>query len=98
MAIYNGNVQQWVLQAGDTTFVGDSFAVPAEGHAHRTLFFTQPGLYQVGIQAAGLNGSTSVSGSAVYNFEVVPEPSTLALAALAAAAGIPLARLRRRGR
>lgn len=98
MAIYNGNVQQWVLQAGDTTFVGDSFAVPAEGHAHRTLFFTQPGLYQVGIQAAGLNGSTQVSGSAVYNFEVVPEPSTLALAALAAAAGIPLARLRRRGR
>ena len=98
MAIYNGSVQQWVLQAGDTTFVGDSFAVPAEGHAHRTLFFTQPGLYQVGIQAAGLNGSTQVSGSAVYNFEVVPEPSTLALAALAAAAGIPLARLRRRGR
>jgi hypothetical protein len=98
MAIYNGSVQEWVLQAGDTTFVGDSFAVPAEGHAHRTLFFTQPGLYQVGIQAAGLNGSAQVSGSAVYNFEVVPEPSTLALAALAAAAGIPLARLRRRGR
>jgi hypothetical protein len=45
-----------------------------------------------------LNGSAQVSGSAVYNFEVVPEPSTLALAALAAAAGIPLARLRRRGR
>lgn len=97
MAIYNGNVQQWVLQAGDTTFVGDSFSVPAGGHVHRTLFFTAPGLYQVGIQAAGLNGSTSVSGSAVYNFEVVPEPSTLALAALVAAAGVPLA-LRRRSR
>ncbi|MFM7136959.1 MAG: choice-of-anchor M domain-containing protein [Planctomycetota bacterium] len=96
MAIYSGNVQQWVLQAGDTTFVGDSFSVPAGGHTHRTLFFTQPGLYQVGIQAAGLNGSIQVSGSAVYNFEVVPEPSTLALAALAAAAGIPLALRRRR--
>jgi surface-anchored protein len=98
MAIYNGTVQQWVLQAGDTTFVGDSFSVPAGGHVHRTLFFTQPGLYQVGIQAAGLNGSTSVSGSAVYNFEVVPEPSTLALAALAAASGVPLALRRRRRR
>lgn len=98
MAIYNGSVQDWVLQAGDTTFVGDSFSVPAEGHAHRTLFFTQPGLYQVGIQAAGLNGSTQVSGSAVYTFQVVPEPSTLALAALAAAAAMPLARLRRRRR
>ncbi len=96
MAIYDGTVQQWVLQAGDTDFVGDSFSVPAEGHVHRTLFFTAPGLYQVGIQAAGLNGATSVSGSAVYNFEVVPEPSTLALAALAAAAGVPLALRRRR--
>jgi surface-anchored protein len=96
MAIYSGSVQQWVLQAGDSTFVGDSFSVPAGGHVHRTLFFTQPGLYQVGIQAAGLNGATSVSGSAVYNFEVVPEPSTLALAALAAAAGVPLALRRRR--
>lgn len=98
MAIYNGSVQEWVLQAGDTSFVGDSFSAPAEGHVHRTLFFTQPGLYEVGIQAAGLNGMTQVSGSAVYSFQVVPEPSTLALAALAAAAGIPLAHLRRRSR
>lgn len=98
LAIYNGSTHEWVLQAGDTSFVGDSFSVPAEGHVHRTLFFTQPGLYQVGIQAAGLNGATQVSGSAVYNFQVVPEPSTLALAALAAAAGIALALRRRRRR
>ncbi|MFM1903442.1 MAG: hypothetical protein RLZZ440_1342 [Planctomycetota bacterium] len=84
MAIYSGNTQEWVLQAGDTTFVGDSFSVPAEGHVHRTVFFTEPGLYEVGIQAAGLNGATSVSGSAVYSFQVVPEPATPA--ALAAAA------------
>jgi surface-anchored protein len=96
MAIYNGATQEWVLQAGDTSFAGDSFSVPAEGHTHRTLFFTEPGIYQVGIQAAGLNGATSVSGSALYTFQVVPEPSTLALAALAAAAVVPLARLRRR--
>jgi len=99
MAIYDGgSTQLWVLQDGDTTFTGDSFSVPADGHIHRTLFFTEPGLYQVGIQAAGLNGATQVSGSAVYTFQVVPEPSTLALAALAAAAVVPLSRLRRRGR
>lgn len=85
MAIYNGNTQEWVLQDGDTTFVGDSFSVPAEGHVHRTLFFTEPGLYQVGIQAAGLNGATSVSGSAVYSFQVVPEPASSAMLAASAA-------------
>lgn len=98
MAIYNGSTQEWVLQAGDTTFVGDSFSVAAESHVHRTLFFTEPGLYQVGIQAAGLNGATSVSGSAVYSFEVVPEPAG-STAAAAAAAGLLAGwwRLRRRG-
>jgi surface-anchored protein len=98
MAVYDGSTQLWVLQDGDTSFTGDSFSVPAEGHTHRTLFFTEPGLYQVGIQAAGLNGATQVSGSAVYSFQVVPEPSTLALAGLAAAAILPLARLTGRSR
>ncbi len=85
MAIYNGNTQEWVLQAGDTTFVGDSFSIPAESHVHRTIFFTEPGLYQVGIQAAALNGATSVSGSALYSFQVVPEPASSAMLAASAA-------------
>ena len=98
MAVYNGNTQEWVLEAGDATFLGDSFSVPAEGHIHRTLFFTEPGLYQVGIQAAGLNGATQVSGSATYSFEVVPEPAGLAaLAAIGALGAIRwTGRLRRR--
>lgn len=98
MAIYDGSTQQWVLQAGDTSFTGDSFAVAAESHVHRTLFFTQPGVYQVGIQAAGLNGATQVSGSGVYTFQVVPEPSTGILALLAAAIPAVAGRLRRRRR
>jgi|694.fasta_scaffold32676_4 hypothetical protein len=95
MAIYSGNTQLWVLQAGDAAFTGDSFSVPAGGHAHRTLFFTEPGSYEVGIQAAGLNGATPVIGSAVYTFQIVPEPSTLVLAAVAAV-GVAVNLVRRR--
>ena len=98
MAIYNGTTQEWVLSDGQTNFTGDSFSVSANGHTHRTVFFTEPGLYQVGIQAAGLNGGTSVSGSAVYSFQVVPEPSSLALAGLGAAALAVAARRRCRRR
>jgi len=100
MAVYDGSTQLWVLQAGDTSFTGDSFAIPAEDHAHRTVFFTQPGSYQVGIQAAGLNGATQVSGQAVYSFQVVPEPSGMAwVVAWCTAGGIVLRHVRgRRGR
>jgi hypothetical protein len=49
----------------------------------------------VGIQAAGLNGATPVIGSAVYTFQIVPEPSTLVLAAVAAV-GVAVNLVRRR--
>ena len=98
LAIYNGNTQEWVLTDGDNTFLGDSFSIPAGGHVHRTLFFTEPGLYQVGIQAAGLNGATQVSGSAIYSFQVVPEPAGFATIAGAAALAAGWWTVRRRTR
>lgn len=97
MAVYEGPTPQWMLLHGDTNFTGDAFAVAAGGHVHRTLFFTSPGLYQVGIRATATHPTVGpVQGDAIYAFSVVPEPSLLALGACAAAAGIPLARLRRR--
>lgn len=88
----------WVLLAGDTSFTGDAFEVPPEDHVHRVLAFTQPGLYSVGIRATALlDGTTTVIGEGVYQFQAVPEPSSVALAGLGVA-GLAGAELRRRMR
>ena len=73
----------WLVNHGDTTFTGDEFSVPADNHTHKVLAFTQPGIYQIGIRATSLlNGETTVVGEGVYTFQVVPEPSSIALAGL----------------
>lgn len=75
----------WVILAGDTTFAGDEFAVPAGDHVHNVLAFTQPGIYSIGIEAAAMHPTHGpVSGVATYTFQVVPEPATWVLAAGAA--------------
>jgi len=88
----------WVLLAGDSSFTGDSFEVAPEAHVHRVLAFTQPGLYEVGIRATALlDGTTTVIGEGVYQFQVVPEPSSVLLAGGGiAAAGLGALRRRRR--
>jgi hypothetical protein len=100
MGIYTSTgTRQWSLLHGDTTFVGDSFSVSPNGHAHRVLFFTEPGLYQVGIRAAATHPTAGlVTGEAVYSFQVVPEPSTWVLAGigLATASWQAIRRKRRR--
>jgi surface-anchored protein len=82
MGVYTSTgTRQWALLHGDTDFTGDSFAVPANGHAHRVLFFTEPGLYEVGIRATATHPTAGiVTGEAVYSFQVVPEPSSMMLA------------------
>jgi len=87
VAVDDGSTQLWILQAGDTAFPGDSFSNPAGDEAHRTFFFTWPGGYQAGFQAAGINEVTQVSGQAVSIFQIVPEPSGMGLVVAIAAAG-----------
>lgn len=73
--------------------------VPGAGHIHGFMFFSQPGTYEVTLLANGtlVEGNAPVSGSSVYTFQVVPEPSSIALAGLGAA-GVLAAGWRRRRR
>jgi len=70
---------------------------PGTGHTHGFMFFSQPGTYQVTLLASGLRADeTAVTGSAVYTFQVVPEPSSIALAGLGAAGALAAGWRRRR--
>lgn len=71
------------------TFVGS--------HAHYNIGFSHQGTYQVQLQATGTraDGTVVTSPPTTYTFEVVPEPATLSLAALGAAAIWAMGRARR---
>lgn len=70
-------------------------------HVHGFMFFSQPGTYTVRLLSSGTLseelGGGLVTGNAVYTFQVVPEPSSIALAGLGVA-GLAGAALRRRMR
>jgi surface-anchored protein len=73
-----------------TPFVGS--------HSHYNIGFSHQGTYQVELQATGTlaDGTPVTSAPTSFTFQVVPEPATLSLAALGAAALWALARARRR--
>lgn len=98
MGVFEENLAPlWQLLAGDSSFAGDEFDVAPDDHVHKVLAFTQPGLYEVGIRATSLlDGTTTVLGEAVYSFQVVPEPSSVALAAAGGGILVALAVRRRR--
>ena len=60
-----------------------SFTDPIGSHAHYNYGFTQSGTYLLEFGASAFhNIDGAVSGSGVYTFNVVPEPSTLTLAGI----------------
>jgi surface-anchored protein len=72
--------------------VGDSFTLTAGSHTHYNWGFTETGTYGLEFEISGTHVDDGLqSGSAVYTFQVVPEPTTAVLGALGA-----LALLRRR--
>lgn len=60
------------------------FDVLAQGHQDYSWAFTEQGDYKLTFRASGdrVGGGSSVSDDVVYQFQVVPEPSALSLAAL----------------
>jgi surface-anchored protein len=86
-----------------STFPNGELQIPAGDHGHFDLGFSKPGYYQVEYAVSGqlANGGATVSDSAVFNFQVapepVPEPGALALLGGAAVA-LAIAAARRRAR
>jgi len=84
----------------DTQNLGSSNLVPVTAgvHGHYTFGFSQPGTYLLEFEVSGnLEGGGTASGSAVYSFSVVPEPSSWLLAATAVPAACIVTRYRKRG-
>ena len=70
------------MNTRDGISAADHFDLTAGGDAHTGWAFSQPGRYTVSLEAAGTlaNGNIFTSSGPVnYSFEVVPEPSTMAL-------------------
>jgi len=77
------------MNSGDGIAAEDAVTLPAGSHSHVNWAFSAPGAYHIDFEGAGTLAEGNVftsSGPVTYTFQVaaVPEPATLALAALGA--------------
>jgi surface-anchored protein len=71
------------MASSDGISAADKTTLAAGGHAHYNFAFTQPGIYEVAFNITGTHAVDGAkSADATYKFEVVPEPTSLALLAL----------------
>lgn len=91
----SGNVLR--LSAIGGTVQSGSFSL-STGHTHFNWGFSAPGIYTFDMQASFVDQTYGLLQSAVetYKFEVVPEPSSIALAGLGAAGALVAGWRRRR--
>lgn len=92
----SGGTRRWDTQ--DSNFANDTLNIGIGGHSHFFFGFTAPGIYEVEVTVTGnhiVDGP--VMGTETFTFQVVPEPSSAVLLAIAAPAmGLALLRLRNR--
>lgn len=85
------------LSANGSTVGTNSFSLTTTGHVHYNWGFSAPGIYEFTMQASYTDPVEGLlqSPAEVYTFQVVPEPSTWAMAGTAAIGVILLGRRRR---
>ena len=76
------NVPTVIFNSTDGLSGADSFVFPTGGHADFNWTFSEPGLYEVEFKVDALDGVTPVVETAIYTFNVVPEPTSCALLGL----------------
>lgn len=82
-----GNIVIWQDGFPDPTIyfdsAGDSASLTAGSHTHFNWGFSTPGIYELDFAISGTHADDGLqSASAVYFFEVIPEPSTALLVTL----------------
>jgi surface-anchored protein len=84
-----GSIMIWQDAFPDPTIffdsTGGSVALGAGSHTHYNWGFTAPGVYELEFEISGNHGVDGLkSASAIYNFQVIPEPSTALLGVMGA--------------
>jgi surface-anchored protein len=94
-----GNIQVR-MNTADAIGAGDVLELQPGTHSHYNLTFTAPGTYDLGFEALGnrVGVGTVRSGTVIYTFTVVPEPSTYALLGAGLVLGLMFVRARGKSR